>query len=89
MSNKKIRVISVGGLVIYSALAIYASLAEIDPLLFCLGLPWSVIASILSPFIGHSFGAKALNQSLLLCDILNMFIIAKIVFGIHRGDDDL
>ncbi|MBK7706126.1 MAG: hypothetical protein IPJ30_10175 [Acidobacteria bacterium] len=78
MSNKTYRIVWLFILLLYSIAAGLAYFFEVKPLLFALALPWSTVATILSPLIGHAYGHLALQRTLLLCEILNACVLLAI-----------
>jgi hypothetical protein len=68
-------------IMLFGAAVVAGYIFQVYRLQFCLGLPWSVLVAILSPLIGHMFGAEALPVGLFLCGVLNCILLA---FWLYR-----
>ncbi len=75
MSRRFIQALLTVALLAYSILAFLAAMSNEYSFLFVLGLPWSMVASLLSPLIGHAFGLTALYTSYYLCLIANFLLL--------------
>ena len=72
----------------YLLAVIAAYFLNVDFILFCLALPWSMIVAFLSPLLGHMFGGNSLNAGLLLGALLNFIIFLKITVSRYFNFDD-
>ena len=88
MTNTTVRVLWGSFFGVYTTISIFAYGFEIKPFLFFLALPWSVIAAVFSPLIGHALGYRALTHSLLVCTIINSIVLAIQVVKPRRTKDE-
>ncbi len=72
------KVIWCSAFLVYAGSATLVTVAGVKPLIFLLGVPWSLLLSMFAPLIGHVYGVSGMSIALWVAEGVNGLILLTV-----------